>query len=216
MRSLHGRGLQGSQDLDTDRETDRHSPVQAELQQRWGEPSPEGWGGQRFVSTFHCLFQSLGTLFPICFSVGGFKGDAVVRPICVAFHARLWDGGGGGCALRALPANPRLHRGSCPPGALVAPSPVLGTARLGPEAPGSLKGPLSSSAGDYTDFYSSRQHATNVGIMFRGEENALMPNWCVPGQGPCTVCSAPAARCPLVKETGEATSRTSRDKSLSS
>ena len=31
--------------------------------------------------------------------------------------------------------------------------------------------------GDYTDFYSSRQHATNVGIMFRGAENALMPNW---------------------------------------
>ncbi|KAG8145106.1 hypothetical protein E2320_013480 [Naja naja] len=31
--------------------------------------------------------------------------------------------------------------------------------------------------GDYTDFYSSRQHATNVGMMFRGKENALMPNW---------------------------------------
>ncbi len=31
--------------------------------------------------------------------------------------------------------------------------------------------------GDYTDFYSSREHATNVGVMFRGEENALMPNW---------------------------------------
>jgi len=30
---------------------------------------------------------------------------------------------------------------------------------------------------DYTDFYSSREHATNVGIMFRGKENALMPNW---------------------------------------
>ena len=31
--------------------------------------------------------------------------------------------------------------------------------------------------GDYTDFYSSIHHATNVGIMFRGKENALMPNW---------------------------------------
>ncbi|MGB0176057.1 MAG: fumarylacetoacetase [Owenweeksia sp.] len=30
---------------------------------------------------------------------------------------------------------------------------------------------------DYTDFYSSREHAENVGIMFRGKENALMPNW---------------------------------------
>ena len=31
--------------------------------------------------------------------------------------------------------------------------------------------------GDYTDFYSSRHHAENVGTMFRGKENALMPNW---------------------------------------
>lgn len=31
--------------------------------------------------------------------------------------------------------------------------------------------------GDYTDFYSSEEHATNVGTMFRGKENALMPNW---------------------------------------
>ena len=33
--------------------------------------------------------------------------------------------------------------------------------------------------GDYTDFYSSIHHATNVGIMFRGKDNALMPNWFV-------------------------------------
>jgi fumarylacetoacetase len=31
--------------------------------------------------------------------------------------------------------------------------------------------------GDYTDFYSSRDHAANVGAMLRGPENALMPNW---------------------------------------
>lgn len=31
--------------------------------------------------------------------------------------------------------------------------------------------------GDYTDFYSSEEHATNLGIMFRGPDNALMPNW---------------------------------------
>jgi fumarylacetoacetase len=36
---------------------------------------------------------------------------------------------------------------------------------------------LPATIGDYTDFYSSREHATNVGIMFRGVENALMPNW---------------------------------------
>ena len=31
--------------------------------------------------------------------------------------------------------------------------------------------------GDYTDFYSSIEHATNVGMMFRDPENALLPNW---------------------------------------
>ncbi len=31
--------------------------------------------------------------------------------------------------------------------------------------------------GDYTDFYSSIEHATNVGIMFRNPNNALLPNW---------------------------------------
>ena len=31
--------------------------------------------------------------------------------------------------------------------------------------------------GDYTDFYSSIEHATNVGKMFRDPEHALLPNW---------------------------------------
>lgn len=31
--------------------------------------------------------------------------------------------------------------------------------------------------GDYTDFYSSREHASNVGSMFRSKDNPLMPNW---------------------------------------
>ena len=31
--------------------------------------------------------------------------------------------------------------------------------------------------GDYTDFYSSKDHATNVGKMFRDPANALLPNW---------------------------------------
>jgi fumarylacetoacetase len=29
----------------------------------------------------------------------------------------------------------------------------------------------------YTDFYSSKEHATNVGVMFRGKDSALQPNW---------------------------------------
>ena len=36
---------------------------------------------------------------------------------------------------------------------------------------------LPCAIGDYTDFYSSREHATNVGTMFRGRENALQDNW---------------------------------------
>lgn len=31
--------------------------------------------------------------------------------------------------------------------------------------------------GDYTDFYSSEQHAYNVGCLFRDPDNALLPNW---------------------------------------
>ncbi len=31
--------------------------------------------------------------------------------------------------------------------------------------------------GDYTDFYSSIEHATNVGSLFRDPKNALLPNW---------------------------------------
>ena len=30
---------------------------------------------------------------------------------------------------------------------------------------------------NYTDFYSSKEHATNVGMMFRDPNNALLPNW---------------------------------------
>jgi fumarylacetoacetase len=36
---------------------------------------------------------------------------------------------------------------------------------------------LPAEIGDYTDFYSSREHATNVGTMLRGADQALMPNW---------------------------------------
>lgn len=36
---------------------------------------------------------------------------------------------------------------------------------------------LPVNVGDYTDFYSSKEHATNVGMMFRDPANALLPNW---------------------------------------
>ncbi len=36
---------------------------------------------------------------------------------------------------------------------------------------------LPSQIGDYTDFYSSKNHAYNVGCILRGKDNALQPNW---------------------------------------
>jgi fumarylacetoacetase len=46
---------------------------------------------------------------------------------------------------------------------------------LVPIAQASLHMPVMVS--EYTDFYAGRHHATNVGTMFRGAENALPPNW---------------------------------------
>ena len=36
---------------------------------------------------------------------------------------------------------------------------------------------LPVAVGDYTDFYASKEHATNVGSLFRDPKNALLPNW---------------------------------------
>lgn len=36
---------------------------------------------------------------------------------------------------------------------------------------------LPAHIGDYTDFYSSRQHAVNIGMMLRDKNNPLLPNW---------------------------------------
>jgi fumarylacetoacetase len=59
---------------------------------------------------------------------------------------------------------------------LVAGGDQAATARyLVPLAEATLHLPFTLS--EYTDFYASRHHATNVGTMFRGAENALPPNW---------------------------------------
>jgi fumarylacetoacetase len=52
---------------------------------------------------------------------------------------------------------------------------ALRTAALVPQASVQMLMPVR--IGDYTDFYSSREHATNVGVMLRGPQNALQPNW---------------------------------------
>lgn len=54
-------------------------------------------------------------------------------------------------------------------------SPALRSAALVPAADATMH--LPAAIGDYTDFYASREHATNVGAMFRGQANALQPNW---------------------------------------
>jgi len=53
--------------------------------------------------------------------------------------------------------------------------PELRRAVLMPQA--SVEMCLPAEIGDYTDFYSSLEHAMNVGTMFRGPENALPPNY---------------------------------------
>merc|ERR1712117_741977 len=59
--------------------------------------------------------------------------------------------------------------------ATIRDDPGLRAAALVPQSAATMH--LPATIGDYTDFYSSLDHATNVGIMFRGKENALMPNW---------------------------------------
>lgn len=49
--------------------------------------------------------------------------------------------------------------------------------RICEQAAEAVEAVLPVQIGDYTDFYASRQHATNVGMMFRDPENALLPNW---------------------------------------
>ena len=54
-------------------------------------------------------------------------------------------------------------------------NPHLRERALVPMAQVTLHMPIAVSG--YTDFYSSKEHATNVGVMFRGKDNALQPNW---------------------------------------
>ena len=56
-----------------------------------------------------------------------------------------------------------------------APKAALVSPLLVPQAEATMHMPFL--VAEYTDFYAGRQHATNVGTMFRGPENALPPNW---------------------------------------
>ncbi|MGZ5873112.1 MAG: fumarylacetoacetase [Bradyrhizobium sp.] len=54
-------------------------------------------------------------------------------------------------------------------------NPTLRARALVPRSQAKLHLPIAVAG--YTDFYSSKEHATNVGVMFRGKDNALQPNW---------------------------------------
>ncbi len=65
----------------------------------------------------------------------------------------------------------------------------------------------------FTDFYSSKEHATNVGVMFRDKSNPLLPNWFAHPdrlQRPCVDCCGqrhrrdPAARAAEAADRGAA------------
>ncbi|MFK7826656.1 MAG: fumarylacetoacetase [Oligoflexales bacterium] len=58
---------------------------------------------------------------------------------------------------------------------LIRDNPTLRQSCLLPQSEVSMQLPVA--IGDYTDFYSSREHATNVGSMFRDKNNPLLPNW---------------------------------------
>ena len=58
---------------------------------------------------------------------------------------------------------------------VLAGDPVLRNRALVPAAGVQLHLPFA--VAEYTDFYAGRQHAWNVGAMFRGQEHALPPNW---------------------------------------
>jgi fumarylacetoacetase len=56
-----------------------------------------------------------------------------------------------------------------------APEQDAASPHLVPQAEAEMHMPML--VAEYTDFYAGRHHATNVGTMFRGAENALPPNW---------------------------------------
>ena len=56
-----------------------------------------------------------------------------------------------------------------------APDPVALAGYLVPQAGTVMLMPFA--VAEFTDFYASKHHASNVGTMFRGPENALPPNW---------------------------------------
>jgi len=69
---------------------------------------------------------------------------------------------------------------------------------------GECQNTMPATIGDYTDFYSSIYHATNVGTMFRGKENALKENWVhLPVGYHGRASSVVVSGTPIVRPTGQ-------------
>jgi len=93
-------------------------------------------------------------------------GRPAWRRVRARLQALLRDGGAeGGEGSAQLPAADGALRGDA---ALVARA-LLPASAVAMQLPARV--------GDYTDFYSSRDHAYNVGVMLRGAANALQPNY---------------------------------------
>ncbi|QCP50902.1 fumarylacetoacetase [Trinickia violacea] len=115
-------------------------------------------------------------------------GDAIVDLAALADAGKLTLGAGGGVfakpALNDFIALGKdawrsvriqlstLLEASCP---TLRDDPALRARVLVAQADATLHLPVDIPG--YTDFYSSKEHATNVGSMFRDPKNALLPNW---------------------------------------
>ncbi|WP_158046284.1 fumarylacetoacetase [Skermanella pratensis] len=121
--------------------------------------------------------------------VGVAIGDQILD-LAVIEEAGLLDAGSGAVGVFARPSlNPFIALGHDAwrrvrarvsellrhDGPILRDDPALRARALVPMAGARLHLPVE--VGDYTDFYSSKEHATNVGSMFRDPKNALLPNW---------------------------------------
>ncbi len=140
--------------------------------------------------------NSAGTDFPLNnLPCGVFSTEGSVRRCGVAIGDRILDAAAaetaglltldGGPLLQSGAWNPVMSAGPAVWAALRAQLTALlaegaaGRAQVEPmlvaQSGATLHMPFTVS--EYTDFYASKNHAFNVGTMFRGPENALPPNW---------------------------------------
>ena len=118
--------------------------------------------------------------------VGVAIGDQIINLAAVSMHKLLHDLSIDPLVFNQASLNPLIKLGKPVTQSLrqqlqallTAPnSPLRAVANsvLLPQAEARMHLPVT--VGDYTDFYSSEEHATRVGTLFRGAENALPPNW---------------------------------------